>query len=562
MQTTLRHQFMLPENTDDIPTPGAIVRDTVRDISTRADHATWYDTDETVTGRWTFDAPVKFNFGLGQDFQNRTGGARAAGDVVMIDPANDASFIQPNAVGASGGKIGVVVEAIANNAVGRVSFTGFARVKVAGGTTRGQYLRTQNASYIASGTTYVGLGTFAVAVTNPDGASTVLAFLHPGASLEAGGVIAGPLTISPSVVAASGSAIATAVTPTLTAGANNDNLYGLLVQPTYADAGFTGVQHRAIWSPTTAMSMFGGNVGVGSVPTSNQGLLIGPSTYNVVASGGNAYGLVSNPTLTANQNTGNLYGLMVNPVFADAGFTGINHYGVYSNNGLNYFAGNVGIGTFPTSDTSLRIQGAVNTVGGIYVGIYAAPTITAIANTSQMYAIQTSATFASGGFTGHVVAGLMVNSIASSVGMSTTAGILVNPVTGGGTNNYGIYINIPSGATGENYGLSNQGFSNLVGGLAVKNLRVSGTATLTRDQTWVVCTGSGYVVTLPLAPPNGTMIFITTVGAITVGRAGASDLISVGGGGVTTRAMAANTSEIFFYDSVSTLWRILSSDTI
>jgi Chaperone of endosialidase len=180
-----------------------VVRDTVNAFATLLDGATDFNYNEQIAGSWEFQGPVITDKGIGNLFVNNTGGARVAGDVVMMDPAVDSSVILPTAAGVSGAKIGVVAEGIASGSVGRVAFTGFIRVKCLGGVTRGQYLQTQNASVIASGSTFAAPGSFAIAATNPDGVPSVLVNLGTPADLESGGTINGNLTVTGVVTAAS-----------------------------------------------------------------------------------------------------------------------------------------------------------------------------------------------------------------------------------------------------------------------------------------------------------------------------------------------------------------------
>lgn len=57
---------------------------------------------------------------------NKSGGSVAQGDVVVLDPANAASFTTTTTSGYTGGVIGVVIEpnGIANNAIGMIAFAG------------------------------------------------------------------------------------------------------------------------------------------------------------------------------------------------------------------------------------------------------------------------------------------------------------------------------------------------------------------------------------------------------------------------------------------------------
>jgi hypothetical protein len=175
MQTTVRHGFLLPEVTDDDPTPNAGVRDTTRFNSSLSDRSTFFDFNEVITGRWSFST-ITLTGGLSQDFVNNTGAARQSGDVVMLDPAVDRGFIMPVA-GARGEMVGVVVEDIAAGAVGRVAMEGFVRTK-ATGISRLQYLVTQDNSVIATGTALGTSAAFGIALENPAG-GTCLAYLHP-----------------------------------------------------------------------------------------------------------------------------------------------------------------------------------------------------------------------------------------------------------------------------------------------------------------------------------------------------------------------------------------------
>jgi hypothetical protein len=175
MQTTVRHGFLLPEVTDDDPTPNAGVRDTTRFNSSLSDRSTFFDFNEVITGRWSFST-ITLTGGLSQDFVNNTGAARQSGDVVMLDPSVDRGFIMPVA-GARGEMVGVVVEDIAAGAVGRVAMEGFVRTK-ATGISRLQYLVTQDASVIATGSALGTSAAFGIALENPAG-GTCLAYLHP-----------------------------------------------------------------------------------------------------------------------------------------------------------------------------------------------------------------------------------------------------------------------------------------------------------------------------------------------------------------------------------------------
>ena len=181
MQTTTRKGFLLPELSDDDPSPNAGVRDSFRFNANLSDKSTFFDANEVISGNWQFSS-ITLTGGLSQDFVNNTGGARVPGDVVMLDPAVDRSIILPTA-NAIAPRVGVVVANISAGAVGRVAMEGFVQTKVTG-ITRLQYLVTQAASVIATGSALPSSSAFGIALDNPAG-GTCLAYLHPSAGSDA-----------------------------------------------------------------------------------------------------------------------------------------------------------------------------------------------------------------------------------------------------------------------------------------------------------------------------------------------------------------------------------------
>lgn len=82
---------------------------------------------------------------------NKSGGSVAAGDVVVIDTANNESFTTTT-TGRAEVSIGVAQETIANNATGRVLVAGYAAlVNVPSSVTRGHYLETHTVAKQATG---------------------------------------------------------------------------------------------------------------------------------------------------------------------------------------------------------------------------------------------------------------------------------------------------------------------------------------------------------------------------------------------------------------------------
>lgn len=73
---------------------------------------------------------------------NKSGGAVALGDVVIIDTTNDTAFTTTTTAGYTG-HVGVAQESIANNAAGRVQVQGYTSlINVSASVTRGDYAKT------------------------------------------------------------------------------------------------------------------------------------------------------------------------------------------------------------------------------------------------------------------------------------------------------------------------------------------------------------------------------------------------------------------------------------
>lgn len=91
---------------------------------------------------------------------NKSGGGVVAGDVVVIDTANDAAFTTTT-TGRAEVSIGVAQETIANNATGRVLVAGYAAlVNVPSSVTRGHYAETHTAVKQATGNSARRSGSF------------------------------------------------------------------------------------------------------------------------------------------------------------------------------------------------------------------------------------------------------------------------------------------------------------------------------------------------------------------------------------------------------------------
>jgi len=106
---------------------------------------------------------------------NKSGGGVIAGDVVIVDTANDGAFTTTTSGSFTGG-VGVAQETIASLATGRILTAGYAAlVNVNASVTRGQYGKTHTVVKQATGTASRGTGTFCQWLT---GGTTPTAVLY------------------------------------------------------------------------------------------------------------------------------------------------------------------------------------------------------------------------------------------------------------------------------------------------------------------------------------------------------------------------------------------------
>lgn len=137
------------------------------------------------TGDWNDDVINNIIYLAGllepQTLTNQSGGALAAGDVVVVDGSNDNSVTTTTSQ-ADTGVIGVSAEAIGSGATGRISTRGVVTVNVQGNVTRGNFLHTSTTAKRAEDAgTAKSSATFGVALTayTGGGAGTVTALIFP-----------------------------------------------------------------------------------------------------------------------------------------------------------------------------------------------------------------------------------------------------------------------------------------------------------------------------------------------------------------------------------------------
>jgi len=114
---------------------------------------------------------------------NKSGGACAEGEVVVVDETTDDAFTTTNDEGKKE-VVGIVAEAIANNAEGRIICSGYAPVlEVDAATARGDWLKTADTDPgKATPTADPAEGSFAIALSAVGAAGQVSAFVFPGGS--------------------------------------------------------------------------------------------------------------------------------------------------------------------------------------------------------------------------------------------------------------------------------------------------------------------------------------------------------------------------------------------
>lgn len=187
---------------------------------------------------------------------NKSGGSVAAGDVVIIDTANNEAFTTTTSGGYTGG-VGVAQETIANNATGRVLLSGYAAlVNVNASVTRGNFGKTHT---VAKQATDAGasrtVGTFCQFLT---GGTTPTARVYPVDLNASSGSVATDAIFDAKGDLPAGTGADTAAK--LTVGSNGDHLVANSAQS-------TGLQ----WVGGTVDATLSGDVTMTSANTAYDG---------------------------------------------------------------------------------------------------------------------------------------------------------------------------------------------------------------------------------------------------------------------------------------------------
>lgn len=111
------------------------------------------------------------------NYTNKSGSTRNIGDVVILDPSSAYGFTTTTTIGNTQ-FLGVAVEAISVNALGRLATGGFcSTIRVTGTTSIGSYLRTSTTAGAAVSSATLSQGTFGIALTSTSGAGNVAALI-------------------------------------------------------------------------------------------------------------------------------------------------------------------------------------------------------------------------------------------------------------------------------------------------------------------------------------------------------------------------------------------------
>jgi hypothetical protein len=173
--------------------------------------------------------------------------------------------------------------------------------------------------------------------------------------------------------------------------------------------------------------------------------------------------------------------------------------------GLTVTAGNVGIGVAAQPGMGLYLNGLALTGAAQYVVL--AQSDSSSAATSESTGIASQGRTAAAAYTSTIVADFHALNPGKGSGSTITSsyGLLVDPITSGNTNNYGVYVGAPSGGSTANYGMLIAG-GTPAGAYIAGGLHVAGSPTPTSSTIGFSATtgvGNGAAATPPLIRGTG-----------------------------------------------------------
>jgi hypothetical protein len=143
-------------------------------------------------------------------------------------------------------------------------------------------------------------------------------------------------------------------------------------------------------------------------------------------------------------------------------------------NGLTVSAGNVGIGGAPITGAGLTIFSTNSTVGTTQYGVVAV-NVGGSDATFAIHGVHSQPGTSAAAYTTTTVSSLHALSPVKGAGSTITSshGMLIEAITSGNTNNYGIYVGAPSGGSGDNLSLFCAGATQLAGGALLGGVALS-----------------------------------------------------------------------------------------
>lgn len=116
-------------------------------------------------------------------------------------------------------------------------------------------------------------------------------------------------------------------------------------------------------------------------------------------------------------------------------------------------SGNVGIGIAPISNGSLQVGSGATAIASLAVGISTPATLTAAANSDTLSSVYVNPTFAANSKTSLSAFGIHVPPQSFATTSGTSSGLRIGTITGANANNFGAWIDQPTGAATQNTAL-------------------------------------------------------------------------------------------------------------
>lgn len=200
--------------------------------------------------------------------------------------------------------------------------------------------------------------------------------------------------------------------------------------------------------------------------------------------------------------------------------------------------GNVGIGAAAVTNSGILLQETLTAIGNVSVGFDVNPTGSS-GSTTEITGIYSRPATAASAFTCTQVTDFHALNPTKGAGSTITSayGLLIDPITTGNTNNYGVYIGAPSGGSGINVALQVQGLTNLGAGATVSGVNGSNTFVVTGDGNT-----SAHNALLVQNAVGNPLITARNDGLVTVGTSPSNSIVNLGASSSTIAFFGAGGS--------------------